>query len=260
MTKRFLTIASPLLIVIAAVVGCTKSGDGKFTISIDPAIEEVIDSQPLTKALTNEQIEAFSVAVEGTEIKGLYSDLLGKEFALPAGSYMATAENMTVEAAEKGYGQARYFGSEPFTISALKKTETVTISCSVANCTVSAVLDEAFKEVFDESSTTVTVAEDPYFYVRPLDILSGTTVNPAWYSAGKSLSVRISTKKSGATVQVSYQAAPFTVKAGESYTLTISMSENTSGGLTIKLENSDVITGDILSMKSFVLTEISEDN
>lgn len=259
MTKRFLTIASPLLIVVAAVVGCTKSGDGKFTISIDPAIEEVIDSQPLTKALTNEQIEAFTVAVEGSEIKGLYSDLSGKEFALPAGSYMATAENMTVEAAEKGYGQARYFGSKPFTITALKKTETVTISCSVANCTVSAVLDEAFKEVFDESSTTVTVAEDASFSIRPLEILSGATKKQAWYSSGKSLYVRVTSKKAGATEQVSYQAASFATEAGKSYNLTVSMSGITSGGLTLTVGSSSATTGDFLSMESFTLTSIVED-
>ena len=263
MTKRFLTIASPLLIAIAAVVGCTKSGDGKFTISIDPAIEEVIDSQPLTKALTSEQIGTFTVAVKDTDIRGLYSSLSRKEFALPAGRYMATAENMTVEdaeAAEDGYGQARYFGSEPFTITALKKTETVTISCSVANCAVSAVLDDAFKKVFDKISTTVTVAEDASFSVRPLDILSGTAVNPAWYSAGKSLSVRVSTKKLGATEQVSYKAASFVSEAKKSYKLTISLSETTSGGLTIKLTESDVVKGDTLSIKSFVPTEIKEDN
>lgn len=259
MTKRFLTIASPLLIVVAAVVGCTKSGDGKFTISIDPAIEEVIDSQPLTKALTNEQIEAFTVAVEGSEIKGLYSDLSGKEFALPAGSYRATAENMTVEAAEKGYGQARYFGSEPFTITALKKTETVTISCSVANCTVSAVLDEAFKEVFDESSTTVTVAEDASFSIRPLEILSGATKKQAWYSSGKSLYVRVTSKKAGATEQVSYQAASFATEARKSYNLTVSMSGTTSGGLTLTVGSSSATTGDFLSMQSFTLTSIVED-
>lgn len=260
MTKRFLTIASPLLIVIAAVVGCTKSGDGKFTISIDPAIEEVIDSQPLTKALTDDQIGTFTVAVKDTDISGLYSSLSGKEFALPAGNYVATAENMTVEAAEEGYGQARYFGSEPFTISALAKTTTVTISCSVANCAVNAALDYAFKGVFEEASTTVTVAEDPYFSVRPLDILSGTAVNPAWYSAGKSISIKVSTKKTGATEQVSYLAPSFVTVAGKSYNLTISLSEITSGGLTIKLTESDVVTGDILSIKSFVPTEIKEDN
>lgn len=245
---------------IAAVVGCTKSGDGQFTISIDPAIEEVIDTQPLTKALTSEDIGAFTVAVVGTEIQGQYSDFIGREFTLPAGNYVATAESISVEGAEETYGKARYYGSEQFTVTSLKRTAKVTISCSVANGKVSAMLDDSFTGVFDVSATTVTVAEDASFSVRPLDILSGTTVNPAWYSAGKSLSVRISTKKSGATEQVSYQAAPFTVKAGESYTLTISMSENISGGLTVKLENSDVITGNLLSIKSFVLTEISEDN
>ncbi|MGM9747588.1 MAG: DUF4493 domain-containing protein [Candidatus Cryptobacteroides sp.] len=260
MTKRFLTIVSPLLIVIAAVVGCTKSDNGKFTISIDPAIEEVIDTQPLTKALTSEQIETFTVAVEGTEIKGPYSELSGKEFTLPAGNYVATAESISVNDAEAGYGKTRYSGSQSFGITSLAKTQVITISCSVANCAVSAVLEESFKGVFDEGSTTVIVAEDASFSTRALDILSGTTTNTAWYSAGKSLSVRVSTKKTGATEQISYQTASFVSEPGKSYTLTISKSDTTTGGLTLKVDSSDVTTGDFLSMKSFVLTEIKEDN
>ncbi|MGN1210924.1 MAG: DUF4493 domain-containing protein [Candidatus Cryptobacteroides sp.] len=267
MTNRFLTLAAPLLFLTASIAGCTKTGEGTFTISIGPVIREDVSAAPVTKAVSDEEIDTFIISVEGTSISGKYSEIKGREFTLPAGNYVVTAENLSEAdaAPESGYGQARYTGSETFTVQALSMTQTVTVGCTVANAKVSASADESFTSVFDVASIKVTVAEDNAFSVRHLDILYpspegiSSVSQPAWYSAGSSLYVRVSARKIGASETVSYMASAFVAEKAKSYKLTLTMSDSVSGGIEMVVGESSFTTGDILSVTAFELAPIVED-
>lgn len=268
MTNRFLTIAAPLILMTASFVGCTKSGMGKFTISIGPVIHEDVSASPLTKAVSDEEIDTFSISVEGTSISGKYSEIRGRELTLPAGGYVVTVENVPeAEAApESDYGQVRYSGSESFTVQALSMTRNVTVGCTVANAMVSASADESFTSVFDVASIRVTVAGDSGFSARPLDILypspegTGSISHPAWYPEGQPLYVKVSARKIGASETISYIASSFVAGKAKSYSLSVTMSETVSGGIEMQVGETSFTTGNLLGMESFVLAPVVEDN
>lgn len=253
-----------LLSTVILSVACSQKGEdeGQVCLVLDDNLPQPVSvdlefkSSSVTKAVTAEQLNAFTVWVEGTDISGTYGDIKSTTYKLKTGTYTAHAQNYTDEEAEAqngGYGVPRYFGTEPFEILPLTLTKNALIQCKVANARVVTVLSDDFKAYFDESVTSVKISESSDFFVRPLPMLPSSGMIEAYISAGDDAYVEVTTTKIGADSQITYSIPVITdAKACTSYTVSLSVDETTAtGGIKFIVSGTDILTNDFLSIQSY---------
>lgn len=255
------------LLVIFVVISCSnKDAYGYVSLMLADELSEPYQLSVVeTKSVTAEQINAFYVWVDGTEISGTYGDIKSGTYKLKTGTYTAWAQNHTDKEAESqndGYGTARYFGNKTFEILPLTLTKDVVIQCKVVNARVVAVLSDDFKAYFDETATSVRISESEDFTVRPLSMLTSDETKEAYVSAGDDVYAEVTTKKIGADTKITYRIPVITdANACTSYTVSLSVDEtSTTGGIKFDVSGSDILTNDFLSIESYTpVTDFTED-
>ena len=252
------------IIFASALASCTSfdNHEGIVTISIDENVAEPLSvsmetKSVTTKAVTAEEIDQFLVEVGGTEISGPYASIKGQSYKLRVGTYTATAVSLAdaddAKALNDGYGTPYYAGSTEFEVKALENTRNTEIKCKVANARVCLSLTDAFKNYYDESKTYVSVCESESFASRELAMLPSDSVKEAYYTAGDSVYIKLTTSKIGADSSVTYIFRSIaSVAACTSYNVSLSVDPTSAtGGITFTVAGSDITTNDLLSVESY---------
>lgn len=220
--------------------------------------------------VTSEQIDAFTLWVDGTKIRGTYGAIKNETYKLKVGTYTARAESITAEAAETAsdrYGCVRYYGETEFEVKTLETTQNVNIDCSIANARVAVLLAEDFTSYFVADVTDVRISDTKDFSSRDLQMItdgahvSGETVKTAYFTAGDTIYAKVTTRKQGADKEITYTIPVIrSASASTSYTVRLSVDENTtSGGITFIVSGNDLTTNDFLSIDSYVAGTYVED-
>lgn len=165
-----------------------------------------------TKALTEQELDNFTVDVPGTEIvQKLYGEIKDGQYEVNAGTYTATAYSCTEETADGStegadkYGCIRYAGEEEFTVSS-GEAANVVIACSAVNSKVTVQLEENFLKALVKEETTVTITTNPERDRRPLqfgdftliqDGKSAIAAQQAFYPAGTTLYINVRSRRIG---------------------------------------------------------------
>lgn len=259
--------------IFALLVSCTslEEKEGSVVLGIDGDMPEPVEveletrSEIKTKVVTDDQIKAFAVWVEGTSINGLYGDIATVEYKLPVGSYTAYAHSSTDEVAEAGadgYGVVRYFGSVEFEVKPLELTKNAVITCRPANSRVVVALSEDFEDYFDASRTSVRISDSQDFSSRALAMLPSSSVKEAYFTPGDKIYAEVITSKVGADTEVTYRIPVIdSAVSGTSYKVMMSVDRNTtSGGITFTISGTDIVTNDFLNIQTYtVVSDFTED-
>lgn len=264
-----------LLICNITLVCCTSIDvtEGDITFDINTQIKQALDIDVKSTSeseVTPEQIDAFTLWVDGTKIRGTYGAIKNETYKLKVGTYTARAESITAEAAETAsdsYGCVRYYGETEFEVKPLETTQNVNIDCSIANARVAVLLSEDFTSYFVADVTDVRISDTQDFSSRDLQMItdgaqvSGETAKTAYFTAGDTVYANVTTRKQGADKEISYTVPVIrSTSASTSYTVRLSVDENTtSGGITFIVNGNDLTTNDFLSIDSYVAGTYVED-
>ena len=257
-------------------ISCSSldSNEGNVTLAIHETISAplAVEVKSATEQeVTPEQIDAFTLWVDGTKIRGTYGAIKDETFKLKTGIYTAHAESITAAAAETAsdsYGCVRYYGETEFEVKTLRTTQNVEINCSIANSRVAVAISEDFSSYFETESTSVTISDTPDFSSRALQMIAAGTQTvtdglcTAYFTAGDAVYAEVTTRKKGADKSVTYKVkAVASTQSNTSYTVTLSVDEDTtSGGITFTVKGSEMTTNDFLSIQSYTpVTDFVED-
>lgn len=260
-----------ILVSYACIISCSGMDEQYYKISfiinedisdhIDIAVKSAAESE-----VTPEQIDAFTLWVDGTKIGGTYGSIRNETYKLKVGAYTAHAENCTAEYAEANpdsYGCVRYYGATEFEVKTLETTQNVGIDCSIANARVAVVLTEDFSSYFVADETSVRISDSQDFSSRALPMItsgaqvSGETLRTAYFTAGDTVYAEVTTRKAGADRTVTYRVPIINgTLASTSYTVSLSVNEDsTTGGVTFIVNGSGMTVNDYLSIESYVPVE-----
>lgn len=196
----------------------------------------------------------------GNERTTTYGEVKGTTFEWPRGNASAEAYNQTENEAEQGYGSRRFYGKQDFEVLE-KEVANVVLTCTMANAKISIALSETFQQTYDLSATTVTIAENTAFTARTLTMVSGNaTSKEAFYTAGRTLSMRLTSKKLGATNSFTVTAENLlTTNAATHHVLTLDYDESkTGGGIIVSADGTDC--PDFITLEDYTQGNITEDN
>ena len=254
------------LILLFAILSCSHMDDGEGMISLRvydaipaPLSVEVKSSET---EVTPEQIDAFTLWVDGSKIRGTYAAIKNETYKLKVGDYTACAESCTAEYAEANpdsYGCVRYYGESEFEVKSLETTQNVSIECSIANARVAVLLTDDFSSYFVAEVTDVMISDTPDFSSRALQMItdgeqiSGESIKTAYFSAGDTVYARVTARKQGADKEITYTVPVIrSASASTSYTVMLSVDESTTtGGITFVVNGNDMTTNDFLSIDSY---------
>lgn len=256
---------------IFAFLSCSKADieTGDVFISINNEISHPLSVEVKSAAepeVTPEQIDAFTLWVDGTKISGTYGAIKNETYKLKVGDYTAHAENCTAvyaEAHPDAYGSVRYYGATEFEVTTLQTVQNVTIDCSIANARVAVIISDDFSSYFVADETDVKVSDTQDFSSRDLPMItdgahvSGESPKTAYFTAGDTVYARVTTRKQGADREITYTVPVIpSAAASTSYVVSLSVDENTTtGGITFTVKGSDITTNDFLSIESYTVTE-----
>ncbi len=255
------------ILTIFLLISCTgmEEGDGYVRLGINeniaaPLAMEVKSASEIE--VTQEQIDAFDLWVEGTKIAGTYASIKDETFKLRTGTYTAFAQNCSDEYAEANpdiYGCVRYYGSTEFDVETLKTTQDVEIICSIANARVAVALTEDFTSYFNQELTSVRISDIQDFSSRSLQMITGGAqtladgIRTAYFTAGDAVYAEVTTRKKGADRNVTYKVKAIpSAQSNTSYTISLMVDEaSTTGGITFTINGSDLTTNDFISIESY---------
>lgn len=240
----------------------------RINTSISPPLE--VDVKSSETEVTPEQIDAFTLWIEGTKINGTYGTIKNETYKLKVGDYAACAESCTAgyaEANPDAYGCVRYYGETEFEVKSLETTQSVSIECSIANARVAVMLTDDFSSYFVAEVTDVMISDTPDFSSRALQMItdgnqiSGENIKTAYFSAGDTVYAKVTTRKIGAYKEITYTVPVIrSASASTSYTVRLSVDENTTtGGITFVVNGNDMTTNDFLSIDSYTAGTWVED-
>lgn len=247
-------------------MGCTRYDEieGYVKLMIEyihsPLAVEV--KSPSEQEVTAEQIDAFTLWVDGTKINGTYGSIKNETYKLKIGTYTAHAQSCSPEYAESNpdaYGCVRYYGTTDFEVRTLETTQNVSINCTIANARVAVALTEDFTDYFIAESTDVRISESSDFSDRSLPMIADGVqtisqgARTAYFTAGDPVYVEVTTRKKGADRDVTYKVKTIaSAQSNTSYTINLSVDENsTSGGITFVVGSNEMTTNDFLSIESY---------
>ncbi|MGN0188275.1 MAG: DUF4493 domain-containing protein [Candidatus Cryptobacteroides sp.] len=254
--------------VLAAASACSKDVDDALSGTVRLGVESESVTGVEAKAASSEGVDDFSVRIvrtgtSETVLDDVFSNVKGKEYNFRVGDYYAEAFNVSEAdalAQNGGYGGPRYYGRQDFALGA--SSVTVTVGCVPVNARVRISLDSSFTDMYELSSTTVTLAQNADYTERPLLMVSSGTAaaSEAYFTAGTKVYVKIQTKRPGASSVQNFTAAVLTVSAGISHEVTVSLSSSFEGaGITFTINNVDSVTNDFLSLESYTPGTVTED-
>ena len=254
--------------VLVAASACSKGVDDALTGTVSLGVENGFIPQVATKAATSEGVDDFSVRMvrsttSETVLEDVFANVKGNSYTLKVGDYYAEAFNVSEPEAlglNGGYGGPRYYGRTDFSLGV--GVVPVTVACVPVNSRVRVSLDSSFSQMYELSSTTVTLSQNADCSERPLVMLSSgsVTASEAYFTAGTKVYVRIQTKRPGASAFQSFTAAVLTVSAGVSHDVTVSLASSFEGaGITFTINNVDSMTNDFLSLESYTPGAVVED-
>ena len=259
------------LIVLFAILSCSRmdDGEGKISLRVNDSVSAPLAVEVKSAAeseVTPDQIDAFTLWVDGTKISGTYGSIRNETYKLKVGAYTAHAENCTAEYAEANpdsYGCVRYYGATEFEVKTLETTQNVGIDCLIANARVAVVLTEDFSSYFVADETSVRISDSQDFSSRALPMItsgaqvSGETLKTAYFTAGDTVYAEVTTRKAGADRTVTYRVPIINgTLASTSYTVSLSVNEDsTTGGVTFIVNGSGMTVNDYLSIESYVPVE-----
>ena len=171
MHKQILYILS--LMGLLSFAACTNEENPLLSEEMGEIRFSVVDTTEVeitTKASLNFDVDEFSVSLSrGDEpifSNKKYGDIAGSVMTCSASSdYVLTAESCTeaeAESANQGWGQARVSGKESFAVAA-NESKTVTVSCGLANSSVSVDFSDYITSMFSEYSIKIydATTDDP---------------------------------------------------------------------------------------------------
>jgi hypothetical protein len=165
-----------------------------------------------------------------TNISTTYGTLSGTTYTLGATSgYSVEAYNCTEadsKSANNNYGQARYYGSNTFTILA-NSNNSVTVACSMANSKVSTSYSSDFQSKFTNYSTTFYASDD---VDRKLTDTNASSAD-MYFLAGKTINYTITAAFNGTTKTYT---GSFTSVAAKNHKLNVGVS-TTNGALGLSI-------------------------
>lgn len=242
--------------------------EGKINIRVNESVSAPLAVEVKSAAepeVTPEQIDAFTLWVDGTKISGTYGAIKNETYKLKVGEYIAHAENCTAGYAESNpdvYGCVRYYGETEFEVKTLETVQNVSIGCSIANARVAVVISDDFSSYFVADETDVRISDTRDFSSRDLPVIadgahvSGDNPKTAYFTAGDTVYARVTTRKQGADREMTYTVPMIaSAEASTSYVVSLSVDENsTTGGITFTVKGSDITTNDFLSIQSYTVT------
>ena len=254
MNKQILYILS--LMGLLSFAACTNEENPLLSEEMGEIRFSVVDTTEVeitTKASLNFDVDEFSVSLSrGDEpifSNKKYGDIAGSVMTCSASSdYVLTAESCTeaeAESANQGWGQARVSGKESFAVAA-NESKTVTVSCGLANSSVSVDFSDYITSMYTSYSIELH-ATDATSRTFTFD-KSNYTFKTAYFNVGES------GRKLDYTVTLPSFTEPYTgtltLEPSKSYTLSVKVKgEDTSTTATLKVS----VNGTLL--KEEILTE-----
>ena len=255
-----------LMLSLMLLGSCTgfDAGTGNVSVCIENTISPPLSVEVKSSEteVTPEQIDAFTLWIDGSKIRGTYAAIKNETYKLKVGDYTACAESCTAEYAEANpdsYGCVRYYGESAFEVKSLETTQNVSIECSIANARVAVLLTDDFSSYFVAEVTDVMISDTPDFSSRALQMItdgeqiSGESIKTAYFSAGDTVYARVTARKQGADKEITYTVPVIrSASASTSYTVMLSVDESTTtGGITFVVNGNDMTTNDFLSIDSY---------
>lgn len=196
----------------------------------------------LTRATTSDY-DSYTVNItnssNSTNISSTYGTISASDYTLPAATgYSIEAYNCTEDAsksANTNYGQARFYGSNTFGITA-NSTTSVTVACSMVNSKVCTSYSSDFASKFTNYSTEFYASDETS---RKLTDTAAKTANKEMYfSAGKTINYTITASFNGTTKTYT---GSFTSVAAKNHKLNVGVSTD-NGALGLSITVSTTVT------------------
>lgn len=233
MKKILLIIASALCL-----AACSKETAGGASLSLSLSGDDSIS----TKVVSDTEIDAFYVEVQGTDIVGSYADIKGQNFPIAAGkTFTVTAQNCSREealTANGNRGTVRYYGENQFTT--IDGENSVSIDCAIVNARVNVLVDASFHDFFDQAYTSVMIANTAQFNDRAS--LMGSD-DYMWFEAGDNVWLSVSARKKGSGKTMVYTLSEpviASISAKTSRTVNIKLGDTDTGGLVFSVDGKNV--------------------
>ncbi len=143
----------------------TETAYGNVALSIEQGENINVEIEGVTRAtqVISDSYQINTENAEGTALStgtGTYGNLKGGFIAPEGSGYKMSAYNVTEaasEASNNGFGEARYWGSTTFDVTAYETTP-VSFVCTMVNAQVSVAYDETFTQQFSNYSVELAAA------------------------------------------------------------------------------------------------------
>lgn len=233
MKKTLFIIASVLCL-----ASCSKDAGCGASLCLSLSGDDSIS----TKAVSEAEIDAFSVEVQGTDIVGTYAEMKGQSFPISVGkTFTVTAQNCSREealTANGNLGSVRYYGESQFTT--IDGENSVSIACAIVNARVNVLVDASFNDYFDQAYTVVTLANTAQFNDRSVPM---GTDDYMWFEAGNDVWISVTARKKGAAKTMVYTLSEpviASISAKTSRTVNIKLGDTDTGGLVFSVDGKNV--------------------
>jgi hypothetical protein len=237
--QKYKTMKKLILSTLAVAILASCSNDALDPVEFGTLSLTVQNDTNIGATLTRADSDYDSYGVKitnssnSTNYTTTYGALRGTTYTLGAATgYSIEAYNCTEEVsktANDNYGQARYYGSNTFGITANSNTD-VTVACSMSNSKVSTAYTDDFKKAFTANSYSTE------FYASDDDTrkLKDSENKAMYFPAGKTINYTITAAFNGTTKTYT---GSFTSVAAKNHKLTVGVSTtNGTVGLSITVD------------------------
>lgn len=137
--------------VIETPVPDSEYGYIEFGISADTEMVETKTATPVSKENSTYLLSLVGTGSNVPFTGKMFKDLTDDDLKVMADTYVFSAQNITEEAAEVGYGALRLYGEHRDLVVTAGGTTPANIACTPANALVTVALDQAFGDTFKEA-------------------------------------------------------------------------------------------------------------
>ncbi len=202
---------------------------------------QLTSEQAANYQVTLKQLKSGSQTEYETKYSKSYSSIQNTDLTYPAGSgYLIEAQSYTSGAAYTGDGEARYGGSQSFSITA-GTTTNVTVACEMVNSKISVVFDSNladkiydYKVIVDPTPSTSDGATH-----RAIEFNSSNASGKyAFFDAGKTVSYNVLGKKTQNGNEVTLATGSVTTVAKTNHKLNVKLTSNGQYSIVITVDDS----------------------
>lgn len=241
MKKIIFTLAS-----LVAVCACNKSvievpmseaGYGNIEFGIYADTEMVTTKTAVPEQKENSTYLLDLVGTDGNvRFTGkMYKDLTDSDLRVPADTYVFSAQNITEEAAETGYGALRLYGEHRNLVVTAGGTTPANIACTPANALVTVALDPNFGGTFKEAEVYLVDGSNRRLKVEYFGHADseGITVTKSYFNIDSGrLYWEVKAKVNDET-EFKYFRKDFTVAKATHHKITLAAAAGTNGNISV---------------------------